>query len=225
VEALFQGFGLQFAWGAALTITLAAASLTVGVVIGLVTALAKIWGGPVLRAVADVYTTVVRGVPDLLVIFVVYYGGTVALAKVFGGFVEVSPFGAGVAALGIVSGAYLSEIFRGAIIGVPREQIEGAKALGLAPKHVFFLVTLPQAWRLALPPFGNQTLILTKQTSLVSIVGLEDIMRKASIGAGFTREPFTYYLVAALIYLCITIVLSWAFRVAEQRAAQGLARV
>jgi ABC-type arginine transport system permease subunit len=89
---------------------------------------------------------------------------------------------------------------------------------------VFRHVTLPQAWRLALAPFGNQAIILTKQTSLVSVVGLEDIMRKAQIGAGFTNEPFTYFAIAALLYLLITAAMTIALRLAESRAARGLAR-
>jgi len=173
---------------------------------------------------AEAYTTVVRGVPDLLVIFLIYFGGTVSLSRLLGQPVNLDPFSAGVAALAFVFGAYATEILRGAILGVARGQVEAARALGLRPAQAFRFVILPQAWRLALPPFGNQSIILTKQTSLVSVIGLEEIMRKAQIGAGFTNEPFTYFAVAALLYLMITMAMTLALRAAEARAARGLAR-
>jgi His/Glu/Gln/Arg/opine family amino acid ABC transporter permease subunit len=224
MEALRQGFALQFLWGAALTVALAAASILVGTAIGLVMALAKLRGGRALALVAEAYTTVVRGVPDLLVIFLIYFGGTVSLSRLLGQSANLDPFSAGVAALAFVFGAYATEILRGAILGVPRGQVEAARALGLRPAQAFRFVILPQAWRLALPPFGNQSIILTKQTSLVSVIGLEEIMRKAQIGAGFTNEPFTYFAVAALLYLMITMAMTIGLRAAEARAARGLAR-
>jgi His/Glu/Gln/Arg/opine family amino acid ABC transporter permease subunit len=224
MDALLQGFALQFLWGAALTVALAVASIAVGSAIGLLMAVLKLWGGRVPAAVAGLYTTVVRGVPDLLIIFVIFFGGTVSLSRLLDRPVNIDPFTAGVAALGFVFGAYATEIFRGAIQSVARGQLEAGRALGLRPRQVFRFVTLPQAWRLALPPFGNQAIILTKQTSLVSVVGLEEIMRKAQVGAGFTQEPFTYFAIAALLYLVITAAMTWALRAAEARAARGLAR-
>lgn len=224
MEALRQGFALQFLWGAGLTVALAVASILAGTAIGLVMAVAKLWGGRVLALLAEAYTTIVRGVPDLLVIFVIYFGGTMTLSKLLGRPVNLDPFSAGVAALGFVFGAYATEIFRGAILGVARGQLEAGRALGLRRAQVFRHVTLPQAWRLALPPFGNQAIILTKQTSLVSVVGLEEIMRKAQVGAGFTNEPFTYFAIAALLYMMITAAMTVGLRAAEARAARGLAR-
>lgn len=224
MEALWQGFAVQFLWGAGLTVALSVASILAGSAIGLLGAAAKLWGGRLPGLLAEAYTTVVRGVPDLLVIFVIFFGGTVTLSRLLGQPVNIDPFSAGVAALGVVFGAYATEIFRGAIQGVARGQLEAGRALGLSPRQVFRHVTLPQAWRLALAPFGNQALVLTKQTSLVSVVGLEEIMRKAQIGAGFTNEPFTYFAIAALLYLCITLAATAALRTAEARAARGLAR-
>jgi His/Glu/Gln/Arg/opine family amino acid ABC transporter permease subunit len=224
MEALRQGFAVQFLWGAALTIALSLGSILAGSAIGLLAAAAKLWGGRAPALLAGTYTTVVRGVPDLLVIFVVYFGGTVTLSRLLGQPVNLDPFSAGIAALAVVFGAYAAEIFRGAIQGVARGQVEAGRALGLSPRQVFRHVTLPQAWRLAIAPFGNQALVLTKQTSLVSVVGLEEIMRKAQIGAGFTNEPFTYFAVAALLYLLITLAATVALRGAEARAARGLAR-
>jgi His/Glu/Gln/Arg/opine family amino acid ABC transporter permease subunit len=183
----------------------------------------RVWGGRPLSAIAGTYVATVRGVPDLLIVFLVYFGGTVTLSRLFGRFVEVDPFSAGIAALGLVFGAYATEIFRGAISGVPRGQLEAARSFGLRPWQVFVFVTLPQAWRLALPPYGNQLLILLKQTSLVSIVGLEELMRKAGLAAAFSNAPFTFYMAAAFLYLIMTVALTGFLRAAETRAARGLA--
>ena len=225
MDALRQGFAVQFLWGSALTLALALASVFVGSALGLATALAKLWGGRALVLGAGAYTTLVRGVPDLLIIFVIYFGGSVTLARLVGRPVDLQPFSAGVASLGFVFGAYATEIFRGAILGVAAGQAEAGKAVGLTPRQIFRHVTLPQAWRLALPPFGNQAIILTKQTSLVSVIGLEEIMRKAQVGAGFTNEPFTYFAIAALLYLIITAAMTVGLRTAETRAARGMARL
>ncbi len=214
----------QLLRGAATTLVLAGASVVAGTLLGLVVALAKLSASGVARSVADVYTTVVRGVPDLLVIFVIYFGGTVTLTAVVGRYVEVNPFMAGTAALSIVFGAYAAEIFRGGIMAVPRGQVDAARALGLPPRAAFLAVTLPQAWRLALPAFGNQSLILLKQTSLVSVVGLEELMRKGVIAVGATNQPFTFYAVVGVIYLVLTGVLTLVLHAFEIRAARGYAR-
>ena len=221
MDAFIQGFGAQFARGAALTVGLAFCSLVLGSLIGLGAALGQLRGPALLRGVARAYAAIGRGIPDLLVIFVIYFGGAVAVSWAAGRPVDVDPFAGGVVALGLVAGAYLAEIFRGAILAVPRGQTEGAQALGIRPWAVFRRVVLPQAWRLALPPFGNQAIILTKQTSLVSVIGLEEIMRKANVAAGYTREPFTWFAVAAVTYLLITAAMTGALRFAERRAAVG----
>jgi His/Glu/Gln/Arg/opine family amino acid ABC transporter permease subunit len=209
--------------GAALTLALTLGALVVGTAIGIAGACLRVWGGRPLSAIAGTYVATVRGVPDLLIVFLVYFGGTVTLSRLFGRFVEVDPFSAGIAALGLVFGAYATEIFRGAISGVPRGQLEAARSFGLRPWQVFVFVTLPQAWRLALPPYGNQLLILLKQTSLVSIVGLEELMRKAGLAAAFSNAPFTFYMAAAFLYLIMTVALTGFLRAAETRAARGLA--
>lgn len=221
---MLGGFGGPLLAGAALTLALTAAALVVGSAIGVLGAALRLWGGRVLSPAAGAYVGIVRGVPDLLVIFVVYFGGTVTLSKLFGRYVEVDAFSAGVAALGFVFGAYATEIFRGGIQGVAVGQIEAAKSLGMRPWQIFVFVTLPQAWRLALPPYGNQLLILLKQTSLVSVVGLEELMRKAGLAAAFTQAPFTFYFAAALLYLSMTLALTAFLRAAETRASRGLAR-
>lgn len=221
---MLGGFGGPLLAGAGLTLALAVATLIVGTAIGIGAVALRLWGGRFLSPLASAYVAIVRGVPDLLIIFVVYFGGTVSLSWMFARYVEVDAFSAGVAALGFVFGAYATEIFRGAIVEVPRGQGEAARALGLRPWQVFVFVTFPQAWRLALPPYGNQILVMLKQTSLVSVVGLEELMRKAGLAAAFTQSPFTFYMAAALLYLAMTGVITIGLRSAEMRASRGLAR-
>jgi His/Glu/Gln/Arg/opine family amino acid ABC transporter permease subunit len=219
-----EGFGPQLIQGTQVTLAVAIGAAVIGTALGVIFALIKLRGGRTGRRVAEAYTTVIRGVPDLLLIFVVYFGGTVTLSWILRQTIEVDSYTAGCVSLGVIFGAYATEIFRGAILAVPKGQIEAAQALGLTTRRTFTKVVLPQAWRLALPPYGNQLIVLTKQTSLVSIVGLEEIMRKANIGAGATNQPFTFYLAAAMLYLTLTATLSVALFAMERAAARGLAR-
>lgn len=219
-----EGFGPQLVLGAAVTVAVAIGAAAIGTALGLVFALVKLRGGRISRVVADAYTTVVRGVPDLLLIFVVYFGGTVTLSWLLHQTVEVDSYTAGCVALGVIFGAYATEIFRGAIVAVPRGQVEAAQALGLNATRTFTKVVMPQAWRFALAPYGNQLVVLLKQTSLVSIVGLEELMRKANIASGATNQPFTFYLAATVLYLTLTATLSGALFAMERAAARGLVR-
>lgn len=219
-----KGFGGQILTGAGLTLLVAALSLVFGLVIGGFGAAAKLSGSRPLRVLADAYTTFVRGVPELLILLLLYFGGTVLLTWIAGEYVEVNGFGAGLFALSILCGAYTTEVLRAAILGVPKGQIEGARALGLRQAQVVRLVMLPQVWRLALPGLGNVWLVLLKDTSLISIVGLEELMRKSAIAAGATHQPFTFYAVAAGVYLLFTTVSVLALTVLERRARRGLAR-
>lgn len=219
-----MGYAGQLLVGAGVTLTVVIVAVSIGTVFGIVGALAKLSGRRSLSLVAETYTTVIRGVPDLITILILYFGGTIALSKLLGRPVEVSEFWAGSSALGLVFGAYATEIFRGAVQSVPRGQTEAAAALNL-PRHIAFAkVIFPQAWRLALPAFGNQSIILLKQTSLISVVGLEELMRSSAIAAGATREPFTWYLAAAILYLLMTTLSTVMLRQAEVRANRGLAR-
>jgi His/Glu/Gln/Arg/opine family amino acid ABC transporter permease subunit len=220
-----MGYAGQLLVGAGVTLVVALVALVVGTALGILGALAKLSRQRIIAWIAEFYTTVIRGVPDLITILIIYFGGTVALSKLLGRPIDVSEFWAGSTALGLVFGAYTTEIFRGAVQSVPKGQIEAAAALNL-PAHIAFLkVTLPQAWRLALPAFGNQWIILLKQTSLISVVGLEELMRSSAIAAGATREPFTWYLAAAGLYLVLTGASTILLRYAEARANLGLARV
>lgn len=217
-----QGFSGQIAIGALTTLQTAGASLVLGIGLGLCGAAAKRASSRAIRSVAGAYTTIVRGVPELLIILILYFGGTAALSALFGHYVEVDAFAAGVFALTIVFGAYATEVFRAAIQAVPAGQIEAAQALGLSRISIWRFVILPQMWRYALPSLGNLWLTLLKDTALISVVGLDDLMRKASLAAGVTHDPLTFYSTAALIYLLFTSISLVAFAALERRSYRGL---
>jgi polar amino acid transport system permease protein/octopine/nopaline transport system permease protein len=219
-----KGFGGQILTGAGLTLAVAALSLLFGLAIGGMGAAAKLSRRRALRVLADGYTTLVRGVPELLILLLLYFGGTVFLTWIAGEYVEVNGLGAGLFALSILCGAYTTEVLRAAIQAVPKGQIEAARALGLRQAAVVRKVLLPQVWRLALPGLGNVWLVLLKDTSLISVVGLEELMRKSNIAAGATHQPFTFYAVAALVYLLFTTVSVIGIALLERRARRGLAR-
>ena len=205
-----------------MTVLVSAISLVFGTLVGFLGAGAKLSRFRALRLLADVYTTVIRGIPELIIILLLYFGGTVTLTALAGHYVEVNGFGAGVFALSVVFGAYATEIFRGAVLAIPRGQTEAARALGMRRAAVFWTILLPQLWRFALPGIGNLWLVLLKDSALISVVGLEELLRKTAITAGATREPFTFYFAAAMIYLLFTIVSSTVLHWAERRAARGL---
>jgi len=217
-----QGFGDQIAVGAITTIRVATTSLVLGIGVGLCGAMAKLSRFRPLRMLADTYTTIIRGVPELLIILILYFGGTVALTTAFGRYVEVDAFAAGVFALTIVFGAYATEVFRGAIRAVSAGQVEAAHALGLSKIQAWRLVILPQMWRHALPGIGNLWLTLLKDTALISVVGLEDLMRKAGVAAGATHDPLTFYTVAAGLYLSFTSVSLVGLTLLERHANRGV---
>jgi len=224
-----QGFGDQILLGALMTLQLAAGAVAVGLVLGLLGASAKLSRSRLARAAAGLYTTVVRGVPELIIVLLIYFGTAgmlTALAGTFGhqGYVELSPYAAGVTALGITFGSYATEVFRGAMLAIPRGQIEAAQAFGMGRWLTFHRIVLPQVWRIALPGLGNLFLVLLKDTALVSLIGLEELMRKSSIAIGFTKEPFTFYLLAAIIYLGMTVVTMVGIHFAERWANRGLER-
>ena len=226
---MLHGYAASLLEGTGLTLAVAAASLAIACVLGLATAAARLSNSPIARAAGAAYTTIVRGVPDLVLMLLVFYGGQMAvnaLAAQLGyeGFIDIDPFVAGIATLGFIFGAYLAETFRGAILAIPPGQREAGLAYGMGRAQVLFRITLPQMVRLALPGFTNNWLVLVKSTALVSIIGLNDMMQRAGQAAGATREPFTFYLAAAAIYLGITTVSLLALRSLERRYSLGVRR-
>ncbi len=156
------------------------------------------------RRCLSVLVAVLRGLPELLIIFMVFYGGTVLLTRISGSYFEVNALAAGIGALATVAFAYILEILRSALNSIPPGQWEAATSLGLSQFQAFTRVILPQVFRAALPGLGNQWLITLKESALVSIIGLEELMRKAVVAAGATHEPLLFYLSAAALYILVT---------------------
>ncbi|MBB5754610.1 ABC transporter permease subunit [Prosthecomicrobium pneumaticum] len=222
-----DGWGDELAAGAWLTIRLALATLPFGIVLGFFVALAKRSERPALVVLGNTFTTVFRGLPELLTIFLVYFGGQILLQRLVGlvfdgATVEVNGFVAGMIALGLVFAAYSSEVFLGAFRGIGRGQWEAAAALGLRPIATMRLVILPQLIRLALPGLANLWLVLLKDTSLVSVIALSDLLRRTNIAVGATKEPFFFYAVACGLYLVMSIVSSFGINAVERWANRGV---
>ena len=227
------GYGPSLLGGTWLTIQTALLSLAVAVCLGVAGALAKTSKSVAAQTVATVYTTLIRGVPDLVLMLLIFFGGQMAvnqIAELFGyeEYIEVSAFTSGVLTIGFIYGAYMTETFRGAILAVPPGQLEAGQAFGMSRWQVFREILVPQTIRYALPGFGNNWLVLLKTTALLSVIGLADLLFVAGKAAGSTRQPFTFYLAAALVYLLLTtvstVLLSWAERSAERpyrRPAHG----
>ncbi len=207
---MFSGYLPAVLGGLGVTLAVASASLALASVFGLAGALAKLSRRRALRWAAEAYTTLIRGLPELVLMLGLFYGGQIAinaLAERQGWEpVDVPPFAAGVLTIGFVFGAYLTETFRGAILAVPRGQMEAALAFGMRPWQAVRRVLLPQMVRHAIPGFANNWLVMVKATALVSIIGLDDMVHRAELAAAATREPFTFYAVIALLYLAITTV-------------------
>ncbi|WPP46240.1 ABC transporter permease [Pseudomonas sp. AN-1] len=223
-----HGFGPALLAGTWITIKLALASLAVGLVLGLAGALAKTSKYGALQWLGSSYSTLVRGVPELLWVLLIYFGSVNlmrALADALGMHsLELSPFAAGVLALGLCFGAYATEVFRGAILAIPKGQCEAGQALGIGTFAILWRLILPQMWRIALPGLGNLFMILMKDTALISVIGLEEIMRHSQIAVTASKQPFTFYLIAACIYLSLTIVAMSSLALMEKRAARGFRR-
>lgn len=218
-----DGWGDELLAGAWLTLRLALATLPFGLALGLAVALMRDSGNWLLRVPGDVFSTIFRGLPELLTLLLVYFGGQMLLARIFGE-VEVSAFLSGLVALGLVFAAYASEVFLGAFRGIGRGQYEAGYALGLRRATVFRLVILPQLIRLALPGLANLWLVLLKETSLVSVIALNDLLRQTSVAVRATKEPFLFYLVACLIYLLMSAVSSVGIAGIERWSQRGLRR-
>ena len=222
------GGGGNLLRGLAHSLQIAAGAFAFGLMIGLFGALGKLSGGPVTRDVLAVYTTVVRAVPELVLILILYFIGTDLLnraAAALGyGTVQVSGVAAGIWVLGIVQGAYATEVLRGAILAIPPGQIEAGRAYGLTSGQLLRRVTLPAMLPHALPGLANLWLIATKDTALLAIVGFAELTLETRQAASSTRAYFTFYIAAGLLYLAVTLVSAVVFRRLEARARRGEAR-
>lgn len=216
--------------GTWITLTVAASSLAMAVVFGLAGAAAKLSRSTPAKWLAGTYTTVIRGVPELVLMLLIFFGGQVAVnwaAQQLGheDYIDINPFIAGVATIGFIYGAYLTETFRGALMAIPPGQREAGLAFGLSPGQVLWRITLPQMVRLALPGFTNNWLVLVKSTAIVSVIGLSDMMQRAGFAAGATQKPFTFYLAAAGLYLGITSISMLLLGALNRRFSLGVREV
>jgi His/Glu/Gln/Arg/opine family amino acid ABC transporter permease subunit len=225
---MFYGYLPMILDGLRVTLSVASVSLGVACVFGLLGALAKLTHSPLLRGAATVYTTVVRSLPDLLLMLMVFYGGQILLNRLADaqgwGYMDIDAFVAGTLTLGFVFGAYLTETFRGAILAIPRGQLEAGHACGLSGWQVIRHILLPQMVRHAIPGFTNNWLVMLKATALVSIIGLDDMVHRAGLAAAATRAPFTFYALTGAIYLAVTTVSILALTALERRFSRGVRR-
>jgi His/Glu/Gln/Arg/opine family amino acid ABC transporter permease subunit len=214
--------------GAALTLALAALAALIAVAAGLLTAAARLWAIAPLRWAAIVYTTVMRGIPDLVLMLLVFYGGQMLANAVASRFdqdpIEFSAFWAGTLTIGFIFGAYFGETFRGAFLAVPRGQMEAGAAFGMSPARVFRRILFPQMLRYALPGLGNNWLVLLKSTAIVSMIGLADLVWMADQAGRATRQPFVFYLVVCALYMILTAASGQLLRRLERRYGAGVAR-
>lgn len=236
-----QGYEASILSGAWLTLQVAVLSLLLAVILGMLGALAKLSPYRVARGIATLYTTIIRGIPDLVLMMLIFFGGQILLNNSLYGinewlneyftssdpnhewvsyvpdYIDVSPYVAGILTIGFIFGAYMAETFRGAIMAVDAGELEAGKAYGMSPVLTFRRILLPQMIRHALPGFGNNWLVLLKTTALVSIIGLEDMVRVSAMAAGTTKEPFTFYMAVSLIFLLFTAVSTGLLKLVERK--------
>ena len=219
------GWGGTLLAGLWASMQIAVGAFGLGLVIGLGGAYGKIYGGPVLRDVLGVYTTLVRALPELILILLLYFGLTDLvnqLMQAMGyGNIQISGVVAGIAVLGVVQGAYATEVLRGAILAVPPGQIEAARAMGMSPGLLARRITLPTMLGLALPGLSNLWLIATKDTALLAIVGFTELTLATRQAAGTTKAYFTFFIASGLIYLAITLISTWGLARLERWARRG----
>ncbi|MGP9765834.1 ABC transporter permease [Halomonas sp. AOP13-D3-9] len=221
-----QGYGPRLIEGAGVTIQLAVLSLILAIILGLLTASAKMSRSWLAHRLATLYTTLIRGVPDLVLMMLFFFGGQIGVNMITDWlyysfdidiFININAFVAGVVTIGLIFGAYMGETFRGAFMAVDNGQIEAGKAYGMSDGLVFRRVRFPQMMRHALPGLSNNWMVLLKTTALVSVIGLSDMVRVASEASKATREPFTFMIIVALIYLLIASVSEWIFARLQKR--------
>lgn len=217
--------------GAILTIEVALLSLLLALVLGLLGAMAKLSRNPVLKALASIYTTVIRGVPDLVLMLLIFFGAQILMNTIsdwiyekfdYDFFINIDAFTAGIFTIGFIFGAYMAETFRGAYLAVNKGQIEAAKAYGMNSRQVFVRVLFPQMMRHAIPGLGNNWMVMLKTTALVSVIGLSDMVRLAKEAAGAVQEPFKFFIPVALVYLAITFVSELILKRLEIKYSAGV---
>ncbi|MEZ9527109.1 ABC transporter permease [Enterovibrio norvegicus] len=228
-----HGYGPSIFMGAILTVQLAVLSAVIALLLGLITAMARLSQNRIARGAATVYSTVVRGVPDLVLMLLIFFGVQIMLNNFsdwlydsfeIDVFFNVDEFTAGVSTIGFIFGAYMAETFRGAFLAVDRGQLEAGTAYGMSNWMVFRRIMFPQMMRHALPGIGNNWLVLVKTTALVSVIGLADMTRLAKEAAGAVNEPFKFFIPVAIVYLLITSVSELGLKRLERKFSAGVVR-
>jgi octopine/nopaline transport system permease protein len=216
------GWGMALLKAAGMTVLLTLTALMVGALAGSAVAAAKLSRRRLLRYLGDFYSILFRGIPELLVIYLFYFGGASVAAAVnhwFGGegFVDMPPFLVGALAVGLISGSYQAEVYRGAFLAVAKGELEAALAIGMSWSMRVRRVLIPQVWRYALPGLGNVWQMTLKDSALISVIGLVELMRASQVAAGSTRQYFTFYIVGGACYLVLTGLSGRLFAIAESR--------
>jgi len=226
------GFG-SGGWGALLllatflTLCVTATALAIGAVLGTIVAAAKLSGNVVLVTLGNIYTTVFRGVPELLIIYLIYFGGSSAVTSIgkalgYEGFLGLPSFLAGALAVGIISGAYQAEVFRGAFQAISKGELEAASAIGMHRALRLRRIIIPQVFRFAIPGIGNVWQLSLKDSALISVTGLAELMRTSQVAAGSTRQYFLFFIVGGILYLILTSLSDRVFNGAERRANRSM---
>lgn len=217
-----SGYALTLLEASWVTIQLSLASVTIGLILAVAFAGGEMSRYRFISWPTSALVTILRGLPELLVVLFIFFGSTQVLFLITGDFVDVSPFLSGVIALSLIFAAYAAQTLRGALKAVPNGQREAASALGISKSHAFFRIVLPQAVRHALPGLTNQWLVLLKDTALVSLIGVTDLLKQAQLTAAATHESFTWYASAAAVYLVITLITQRFVKVLDSKySVQG----
>lgn len=203
--------------GIKMTVLISLIALAIGMVLGLVSCLLSISKNVILRFISGVYIWIIRGTPMIVQAFIIYFGMPQLIQKLINPAFRLAPFTAGIITLSLNAGAYLSEIFRGGIQAVNKGQKEAARSLGLSEARTLFKIVLPQAFKVALPSMVNQFIITIKDTSILSVIGLADIVNKAKIYVGKSYQFFATYIYVAIAYLIVISILMVISKYLEKR--------
>ena len=220
------GWGDEFLIATIMTLIVSIMSMGLGLFLAIITVWAKIIQNKITRLFANFYTTVIRGVPELLVIYLIFFGGNAVVmkvAKIFGynGYIELNALTIATIAIAIISATYSSEVLRAAYLSIPKGQIEAARSLGMSRFSIFYKVLSPQIIRYALPGIGNVWQITLKDTSLISVTGLVEIMRQSRISSNVEHSPLTFLVTAAFLYLILTTFSGKFFKYLENNYSKG----
>ncbi|EKN3661911.1 histidine ABC transporter permease HisQ [Yersinia enterocolitica] len=225
---MLDGYSKLIFEGALVTLELALCSVLLSVIIGLIGAGGKLSSNQLLSGLFECYTTLIRGVPDLVLMLLIFYGLQIVLNSITEslGFAQINidPLSAGIITLGFIYGAYFTETFRGAYMAVPTGQIEAARAFGFSSSQIFRRIMFPAMMRYALPGIGNNWQVILKATALVSILGLNDVVKATQLAGKGTYQPFFFALVAGVVYLIFTTLSNGILLWLERRYSHGVKR-